>query len=409
MTASTLKHASLGHGDLYLSEEQVAETEDFIIRCASSLRDLGSFETDWTELYDSLGIPTPNADYRHYVSTVEAFGNAHGPYVTLFADPRRPRAMIVARRSMRPIRFRLGYLSLPSPRLRCLDIVYGGLITGDSITAAERVVDHIRDLIRQGEIDHVMINHLPLSHPAYSGLIDAGAIARPIQPHWSLRLSSDSLDSTLSFRSSKHRRKLRRFDRNLVRDLGDTHLRILTEPSEVDEFVRIAGDITQRTYQASLGGGVTDQALTRKVFEVEAKRGRFRSYLLVSSGRVIAFQAGFICRNTYVCRGKGYLPQYASHRPGNILLMRLIEDLCSLGVGALDHGFGDAEYKRLYGTDCEEEATLHLYSNSTRARLARALDLASSRTESLISSSSRVSGLRSKLKTKWRRIMQRSV
>ena len=51
--------------------------------------------------------------------------------------------------------------------------------------------------------------------------------------------------------------------------------------------------------------------------------------------------------------------------------MRLLGDLCSQAIRVVDYGFGDADYKRLYGTGCRDEATLYLCAPTARGRWAR--------------------------------------
>jgi hypothetical protein len=57
----------------------------------------------------------------------------------------------------------------------------------------------------------------------------------------------------------------------------------------------------------------------------------------------------------------GYDPDLASHSPGLVLLVKLLEDLVATGeADILDFGAGDADYKRLFGTSSFEEVSMFL-------------------------------------------------
>ena len=55
------------------------------------------------------------------------------------------------------------------------------------------------------------------------------------------------------------------------------------------------------------------------------------------------------------------------------MLIRAMRDLCASGVRAIDYGFGDAGYKRMYGTESWNEATIYLYAPTREGRSARLL------------------------------------
>ena len=78
----------------------------------------------WSALRDIAGIVTPNAEPAIFTATLMAFGERAQPHVTVFHDATGPRAVIAGRRSIRRLPCRIGYLTIQSPPLRCLDIVY---------------------------------------------------------------------------------------------------------------------------------------------------------------------------------------------------------------------------------------------------------------------------------------------
>ena len=64
----------------------------------------------------------------------------------------------------------------------------------------------------------------------------------------------------------------------------------------------------------------------------------------------------------------GYDPAFSHLSIGTYLQMRVIEDLCAdPTVHTLDYGFGDAEYKRRFGTDSWEESNLLVFAPRPRA------------------------------------------
>ncbi|MHC4082998.1 MAG: hypothetical protein ACYSU2_16935, partial [Planctomycetota bacterium] len=137
---------------------------------ARTIEELSALEAPWNALRSSNGSATPNADPHRFSATVEALGAGVEPHVTLLGEVDCPRAIIVARRSTRKLGCRVGYLPLPSPRLRCLDVVYGGLITDGTEPAKQAVCNHLRLTLEAGDVDHVMVNHLPTDHELFGRL-----------------------------------------------------------------------------------------------------------------------------------------------------------------------------------------------------------------------------------------------
>ncbi len=103
-----------------------------------------------------------------------------------------------------------------------------------------------------------------------------------------------------------------------------------------------------------------------------AERGWFRGYLLKNDTEVIAFVIGFQEGGTYHYLRIGYDPKWAAFSPGNVMLYRLIEDLCGHDrPDVIDLGGGDSQYKRVFGNESFEEQNLYLMRRSTYTRVAR--------------------------------------
>jgi CelD/BcsL family acetyltransferase involved in cellulose biosynthesis len=377
-------------------------------RIATALRDLPALEASWTVLRDRYGATSPNAEPQIFAATVSALGQASQPYIALFEDGADPRAIIIARRSDRPFRCRLGYLPLRSPRLRGLDIVYGGLITDGSDGAKRAVCDHLRALLRTRRIDHLMINHLPLTHELFSSLIglrgcDRASLRGRFEPHWRFTLADGPFENTLRRFSRKHRYNLRRTDRLLAERFGgDLRLRRITGARDVRTFIGEALRITGAGYQAAIGAGIGNPDVQEGVLHAAAAGGQLRCYLLLGAGRAIAFQSGVVCRGVYHLQSTAFLPEFGPCSPGRALLVRVLEDLCAAGVGIVDYGFGDARYKQIYGNECREEATVHLWANTPVATSARMLHRFATAANHRAAALTRRFGVLDTIRSRWR-------
>jgi hypothetical protein len=372
---------------------------------ARSIDQLPALEPLWTSLRDAHGAPTPNSEPHRFAATVAALGPGVEPHVTVLGDSSNPRAMIIGRCSTRSLGCRLGYLSLPGPTLRCLDVVYGGIITDGSEPAKQAVCNHLRRALEAHDVDHVMVNHLPRRHELFDRLaggfsfIPSGLDGNP-RPHWRFRFADGPFENTMARFSRKHRYNLRRANRLLEAQFGgDAELEVVTSAEDLDGFVEEAVRITGSGWQGKVGGGFGNAELQKKLLARAAQENRLRSYLLRGAGAAIAFQAGVLCDGIYHLQSTGFLPRYERLSPGQVMLVRVMRDLRDWGVGAIDYGFGDAAYKRTYGTESWDEATIYLYASTPQGRSARFLHLLTSGVARLATGNA----LADRVKKQWRK------
>ncbi|MHC4217256.1 MAG: GNAT family N-acetyltransferase [Planctomycetota bacterium] len=346
---------------------------------ARTITELRALEAPWVALRDAHGTATPNADPHRFAATVEALGEDVQPHVTLLGDAGEPRAIIIGRRSTRKLGCRVGYLPFPSPRLRCLDVVYGGLITDGSEQAMQAVCDHLRRSLEDRDVDHVMLNHLPRSHELFDRLaggfsfVPAGLDRGP-HPHWRFTFADGPFENTLARFSRKHRYNLRRADRLLAEHFdGDVNLHRVCRNSQLDGFIEDAVRITEAGWQGGVGAGFGNPRVQRQLLTQAAEQRQLRCYLLWCAGEAVAFQAGVVCDGVYHLQSTGFMPELKKFSPGQVMLVRVMRDLRDSGIGAIDYGFGDASYKRMYGTESWDEATIFLYASTAQGRSARLL------------------------------------
>jgi CelD/BcsL family acetyltransferase involved in cellulose biosynthesis len=296
----------------------------------SRVEDLELIEADWRELRQSQGVWVPNTDPDRFLATL---GPQSTPHVLAVREGDSLRALLVARRATHRLSHRLGYARLSTPLLRSLVVVYSGFMSNDDLEATQCIADHLGELLESREVHHVMLNRLPLEHPAHDLLVRRGAVRQGREPHWRVGLVAGSFDESMAQHSSKHRRQLRRFDRKLDRHFaGDSKLRVVCSAREVPELLGMASRVSAETYQAALGVGVQDDPQTRAVLTTEAEKGRLRAYVLLGGGEPLAFQVGMLYGSAFFCSGRGYLPAFRDLRPGTVLFMRMMQDLCEQGA-----------------------------------------------------------------------------
>lgn len=346
-------------------------------------------------------------DLDRFLVTVESL-EEESPLVVQLRRDGETCALLVGRETGRRLVSPFGYKRVPLPELRRWDIVHGGLVTDGRPETDRAVLDHLLGRLRTRANDVLVLHRLRETHPLFPDLVQRARGLRKIEPNWLCRVVPGSLEETLAHHSAKHRSKLRRYDRKFAERFGGhAELRCYSEPEDVPGFFDATRQIAEESYLKQLGAGVFDTPLWRGIQATEARLGRLAAFVLFGGETPIAYQNGVIYGNRFLCNGRGYLPEHAHLRPGTILFFRLLQELCDRRVEAIDFGFGDGEYKQVYGTSSELEGTLRLFGRGARARTASAIDGAVAGAASLAKrGAARVDRL-SAIKKRWRGRLRR--
>jgi hypothetical protein len=331
------------------------------------------------------------------------------PHVVLLGPRESPRAMIVARCVCRRTTHRFGFLTVPVLTVRYLDVTYGGFVAVDR-PGAQSAATYVAALLAGKAIDAVFANHIRMLSLAWQALIDRDAPRHALcldQPeaHWVIRPDPTDVEFGLPSLSGRTRRTLRREWRQLDEAAGGAHVVMLSRAQDVNRVIECAAQITSATFHAKLGNPFRDVPLWRGPLQLEARRGALRAFFLQARETPIAFFIGSLYGSTLFLDATGYLPQYAVHSPGKQLLLRLIRYCASEGIATIDFGFGDAEYKRIYGTESWMEQSVRLYGRTARARLAWLLDAVATRAASGSKCAAERLGVMRRIKNTWRRRM----
>lgn len=316
----------------------------------------------WEMLQAEEPHRTVNTDIDRYLSVLRTLADDVTPLVLLLEESGQPRAMMVGRLEKHAIHLRLGYTTLLKPRLRCMTVVYGGVLGQPDTDVSAVLIRTLMDLMRRGLFDVAFFNHLRVESDFYRQVsmvprsFCRGPIPR-IEPHWRMVMPK-TIETFYAARSKKHRSHLRQYRRKLERRVGQSmRMQTYCRPEEVPQAAADAAAISANTYQAALGVGFRDSPARRLLLQTAAEKGWFRGHILYLNDAPAAFRFALKYGRVYHGDGIGYDPQWRELRIGTTLFLMVLEQLCQeRAVDYYDFGFGDAGYKESYADEYWMEA-----------------------------------------------------
>jgi hypothetical protein len=235
----------------------------------------------------------------------------------------------------------------------------------------------VRRLLGSGDSDCLLFEDLGVGSPLWQALGTAGRgreaatfyRGKP-QRHWWIRFPENGEQYWGQF-SRKTRYNLRRAAKKL-----DHTLAPVTEASQVVDFLAKVHQVEQKTWQARrLRVRFKNSPRERRFWEGIASLGALRSYLLEQKGQPLAFVLGIQWNGCFIYYDIGYDAAYAQYSPGTVLLFRLLEDLIARTPPRLfDFGFGDADYKQLFGNHQTLSGSVLLVRRAWRPLATASLD-----------------------------------
>jgi len=189
---------------------------------------------------------------------------------------------------------------------------------------------------------------------------------------------SGTFEAYLKQFSARHRHNLRRRVSKFQEECSPMRVERYTAPEQVAPFLELALLVSRKTYQWKVfNRGLTDTGVLTRRLEFAAANGWFRSYILFSGDKPVAFVAGWQRQGIYDHHEIGYDPDYRKYAPGTVLHMAMIEDLFSADPpGILDFG-SYAKYKEELSTESYPEGRMFLFKRRPYTRLAESFHRAS--------------------------------
>ena len=274
---------------------------------------------------------------------------------------------------------RLGLVQVAASRARILKIHGDTFVhaTGADVRANTRIV--LDALASPGmDWDFMLLENLPVPSPMWDHFHDVGAcvgtLSMDVLPGRMQKVSwldlPASFEKYLASMASDTRYNLLRRRRKLEAEAGGRmELLRTTRPDQVPLFIEQADRVSAQSWQAAALGMAGHSNETERIRLTRiAEAGWLRSYVLQCGGVPVAFVLGYQYGDAYYHDETAYDQSWAKWGPGTVLNLMLIEDLFGENRPAvLDFGFGDNEYKRVFGSRTGD-ACVAFISDARRAR-----------------------------------------
>ncbi|HCO96266.1 MAG TPA: hypothetical protein DIU00_20390 [Phycisphaerales bacterium] len=353
----------------YKKESEIQSCDGWKIVVAKNFREIEAIRPIWEQMQRGESAPSINADIDRYLSVLEAMKEAAQPYVIVLYQDGDPKAMVMGRIETRQITCRIGYATIFKPSLRCLSVVYGGILGQPDENVSAVLVKELMNLLRQRKVGAIFFNYLRTDSNIYKAVSGVPGFWErnhfpTIQQHWETQIPSSS-DEMNRLISRKRQRKINRCIRNLEKEYGSLKVECYRQKKDIDVFVRMASQISSFSYQAGLGFRFVYDRLTRSILKQSQRDGWLRAYVLYAGSEPIAFEYGCVIGDRYFAESAAYDARFRVYGPGTILQVKTFEQLTlENSVATYDYGFGDAIYKQQFGNFSWPEASVYIFAHA---------------------------------------------
>lgn len=170
---------------------------------------------------------------------------------------------------------------------------------------------------------------------------------------------------------SKFNSKTRSTLRRKLKQFGECRLELINRPFQIPDFLINAQKVAMRSWQSDLLGlRIHNDEFEMQMLTFLASQNALRAYLLWQEDTPVSFCIGTQYNGVFHYEEVGYDRDYAKKSPGQILVIRMLEEMYEQHrPSVFDFGGGDAEYKRQFGTRISESGHVWLLRPGVRSRL----------------------------------------
>jgi hypothetical protein len=319
------------------------------------------------------------------------------------------KCLVVGRKEKTTFQSNVGYAHFPGLDATTITFVHGGIIGELDAEGAKHIAAEFGHLLRRGEADIVTVNFLSEHAALWTAL--KGVRLRTTQhlvwaTHRSLALPPNR-GFLLQQMRSKHRSSIKRKQKDLE-DAFPDKIR-WTWHSKVDDVTSLCEkmeEVSRTTYHRGLGAGFVDNEESRARLALFARQGQLRVLLLEVAGVPQAFWFGQVYGGAFHSAATGYKEMVRRFEVGTHLFLRMVDLLIDEGVGQLDFGLGDAQYKERFGDHAWREASSRIYAPTFKGALLWLLQGVFESIERLARASAHHFGNTDRIKRLWRMRLQ---
>ena len=379
------------------------------IGVSKSLDEIAAIRPLWDQMRKRESSNIPDTDYNKYVSIIKSMDGKAEPFIMYLKKDDTLLAMVIGRLEVQPLHLRLGYLTLIRPRLKCLTIIYGGIMGKPDESLCLTMISELRAQMKAQQADVIFLHYLKTDTTFYRAVKSIPCYLRrqvKTDKHWRMAVP-DTIDKFYSAHSRGHRHNLRRAISRFEHDYdGDIRYVNYTSEEHVTDFLKTAAHISEKTYQYALNAGLVNDERTRERIKADAANGWFRGHIAFAGNKPCAFQLGLHYKNIYYMVNRGFDPAFKSYNPGLVLFLKVLEGLCEdPSIESVDFYFGDAEYKNRYGTECWQEANICIFAPKIYPMFINALQITTLSMNAGLKYIVNKIGLTDRIKRQWRNLL----
>lgn len=323
-----------------------------------------------------------DSDIDFVLMIIDSYPQAVRPHVIALCRHGEPEALLIGRLEKKRLTFKIGYVSVFQPAVRCLTFVYGAVRGNGAAENTSLLVREALAALKRDEADIALFEFVPIESPLFKLALDLpGPLCRdtfPASQEHHVMTVPESIEAVYQQMSGSRRKHLRSSIKKLeLHPAGVPRIVCYRDVLELDRLFHAAEEIARKTYQRGLGAGFADSPDVRQRLDLAARKGWLRAYLLYLGDRPVAFWIGMLYQETFVSEYMGYDPEFRQSAPGMVLIMRVVEGFCSHQFGdnvkELDFGLGHAEYKALLCTRSWVESAVFVFSPTSKGLLLKSM------------------------------------
>ena len=338
------------------------------IQKITTINEIENIRTAWEAMQEKEEFPKISTDINWFLNRIELEKDKIQPCILLLKKNDDIVTIVIGYINKIPYECKIGRKTVSQPLFKCFNVAYHGIIGEKSESIYHYILEEIKVIYKDLNIDIVKFNHLADDSLIYKVIKnDFSIVSRNIfakkEVHWYLQVP-DSIQEFYDKCSKNRRKKYNKYNKIIKDKFNDTiKLNVYSKEDEVDEALSLISGISSQTYQRAFGGGIVKDDFTTKLLKNAAKNGWLKLHVLFVDNKPCAFKYGLRYKNTHYAEITGYLPEMKEYNIGHVLFIKFLEEVCSEPeVKKIDFGFGDSKNKQIEKDNYANEMNIYLFA-----------------------------------------------